>query len=424
MEEFIILKDGSPIAKITQQGVLKIFPDVPIELSKRLIGTLISGIPEGERLTVLLNHISQGKEIPISSARVLYELADLPGGMELVPTSFPTLKVSQYIAPPKRLKCFSSDGMYVEPCVDVHLSKDWYDIGKRIRELQPHPSFCGVQDKFTAVVEYDNTNFSIRPIREKERGNVIIKPHRSDVPFLPEVEFICMQIARVCRFSTADCFLFESPIQGRQDIRIMDLAVCRFDRNEDGTPIEVVDLASMLGLDNAQKYIQNRLDMLLGVSSFLQANELAKLTEALFFGTLIGNGDMHLKNFSVIHDQNDDRWKLAPLYDMVSTEALRYEMRLGMPVHRNAYNFLSREEIKTGGSSIERLNEIIASIETSAETMISSVLMCSDRPGYFMGHSQARRMVSVVRKHIVEARDILKHIIEDVDVDNEYNIPF
>ena len=40
MEEFIILKDGSPIAKITQQGVLKIFPDVPIELSKRLIGTL------------------------------------------------------------------------------------------------------------------------------------------------------------------------------------------------------------------------------------------------------------------------------------------------------------------------------------------------------------------------------------------------
>lgn len=362
-------------------------------------------MPEGERLECLLRRLSKNGDTPIPIAHILSETADLPSGLE-VRTSHTlghSIAPTQYTPSPQLPALFDHNGKYCPVDVDVRLSAPWYNTGRRMREFQPNPSFCGVQDKFTATAEWDQDKIVLRPVRQGERGNVIVKPNRSDIPFMAETEFICMQSARACGLTAANCFLFESPVQGRRDICVMDLAILRFDREDDGSPRETADLAALLGLDPSRKYTFDRSSMLSHLLTILSKKELARLTEALFFGTLIGNGDMHLKNFSVLRRQGKEVWHLAPLYDMLSTEALRYEARLDIPVNQKAYAILTQEELRTGCASCERLLDIASRLEQFILRFASSVLMDSEYPGFFTPRSLAKRIGAVVRKNIKRA---------------------
>ena len=399
--DFVVLKNGFPIARLTNSGELMSLPGAPQELLRRLTATLMSGLPEGERLELLLRRLAGGDTVSIPVARLLPEMSDLSGGLEIVRCRN-TITPLRYLAPPELQ--ISADGEYHRLDTEVRLTREWYDAGRRMRVLQPNPSFCGVQDKFTAVAERWENRIILRPAEMHERGNVLIKPHRSDVPFMAETELICMRMAKLCGLRTAKCFLFESPIQGRRDICVMDLAVLRFDRHDDGTAREVVDFAALMGLDPGLKYSMSRSDMLAQAGNFLPPAELARLTEALFFGTLIGNGDMHLKNFSAMREPKDDAWRLAPLYDMLSTEALRYEARLGLPLNRNAYASLTFDEIRMGCVSTERLEEIAARAEMLLPKLARVVLTDSERPGFHTAHSLIKRMGATVRRHAMEAR--------------------
>ena len=412
--DFVILKNGIPIALLTDSGKLMPLPGAPQELARRLAATLLSGLPEGERLELLLRRLAGGDIVSIPVARLLPEISDLSGGLEIVRCRN-TITPLRYLAPPEL--SISADGEYHRVDTEVQLTREWYNAGQRIQVLQPNPSFCGVQDKFTAVAERWENRIILRPAEVYERGNVLVKPHRSDVPFMAETEFIYMRTAKLCGLRTAECFLCESPIQGRRDIRVMDLAVLRFDRHDDGTAREVVDFAALMGLDPGLKYSMSRSDMLAQAENFLAPAELARLTEALFFGTLIGNGDMHLKNFSAMRELEDDAWRLAPLYDMLSTEALRYEARLGLPLNRNAYSPLTSDEIQMGCVSPERLKEIATRAEVLLPKLALAVLTDSERSGFHTAHSLIKRMESVVRRHILEAcRQLIPFLQEREDI--------
>lgn len=399
--DFVVSKNGIPIARLTNSGELMSLPGAPQELLRRLTATLLSGLPEGDRLELLLRRLAGGDIVSIPVARLLPEISDLSGGLEIMQCRN-TMTPLRYLAPPELP--ISTDGEYHRLDTEVQLTREWYNARQRIQVLQPNPSFCGVQDKFTAVAERQGNKMLLRPAGANERGNVLIKPHRSDVPFMAETEFICMRTAKYCGFQTAECFLFESPIQGRLDIRVMDLAVLRFDRHDDGTAREVVDFAALMGLDPELKYSMSRSDMLVQAEKFLPPAELARLTEALFFGTLIGNGDMHLKNFSAMREPEDDAWRLAPLYDMLSTEALRYETHLGLLVNRNAYAPLMPDEIRMGRVSVDKLEEIATRVEMFLPKLAQAVLTDSERPGFHTAHSLAKRMGATVRRHAMEAR--------------------
>lgn len=420
-DDFFVLKDGVPVAALRPDGTFAPLPGLSHELARRLTATLLSGLPEGERLECLLRRLTDEPNAPVPVVRVLSGLADLPGGLEIVRRVGRNMSQQRYVPPPKLSTLVSKSGAYRELRLEVKLGREWYDAGGRIRKLQPNPSFCGVQDKFTAVAELQESGLVLRAAGENERGNVLIKPHRSDIPFMAETEFVCMQTAKLCGLSAADCFLFESPVQGRRDIRVMDLAVLRFDRRDDGEALETADLAALMGLSPDEKYSVDRMDMLNRAGYFLPPAELTRLTEALFFGTLVGNGDMHLKNFSVMRTPGDDTWRLAPLYDMLSTEALRYEARLGLPVNKNAYAALTQEEVTCGYASVERLLDIAAHVEAIFSPLSDAVLAASGRAGYFTIRSHAGRMSAAVRRHVAEARAELgtsrRHVGQEPDED-------
>lgn len=110
-------------------------------------------------------------------------------------------------------------------------------------------------------------------------------------------------------------------------------AVRRFDRAPDGRRIHIEDFAQVFGVYPEEKYERARYRSILRVL-WQEIGEAAarEFIGRLVFNTLIGNADMHLKNWSLIYA--DGRTPaLAPGYDFLTTTAyiadenaaLRYE---------------------------------------------------------------------------------------------------
>ena len=97
------------------------------------------------------------------------------------------------------------------------------------------------------------------------------------------------------------------------------LAVRRFDRPRPGERVHIEDFAQVFRVYPEQKYKNASFGNIARVV-WLETGELGILEYArrLVFNTLIGNGDAHLKNWSLIY--SDPRCaSLAPAYDLVST---------------------------------------------------------------------------------------------------------
>ncbi|MEK6551895.1 MAG: HipA domain-containing protein, partial [Bacteroidota bacterium] len=96
----------------------------------------------------------------------------------------------------------------------------------------------------------------------------------------------------------------------------------RFDRTAK-TKLHAEDFAQLLEVLTERKYsgsVEQISKGILRYSSF-PGNDLINLFELVLFSFVTGNADMHLKNYSLIRDENDDI-KLSPAYDLLSTKLL------------------------------------------------------------------------------------------------------
>lgn len=105
---------------------------------------------------------------------------------------------------------------------------------------------------------------------------------------------------------------------GRSFKNAQAFAIKRFDRAE-GQAIHIEDFAQIFGVypeDKYKKASMRNIAQVIGIEG--QEEDIAEFTRRLVFNTLIGNADMHLKNWSVIY--NDKRVaSIASAYDFVST---------------------------------------------------------------------------------------------------------
>jgi len=99
-------------------------------------------------------------------------------------------------------------------------------------------------------------------------------------------------------------------------------AVRRFDRTEHSGLVHIEDLAQVRGIYPIQKY-EGNFESVAGLA--YRGHDIAALEEfvrRLTFFVLVGNGDAHLKNWSLIYwDRRVPT--LSPAYDIVATEAYR-----------------------------------------------------------------------------------------------------
>jgi serine/threonine-protein kinase HipA len=108
------------------------------------------------------------------------------------------------------------------------------------------------------------------------------------------------------------------------------LAVRRFDRRDDGGRIHIEDFAQVFNLypdDKDRKASYSNIARVL----WAEAGEAAaaEFVRRLVFAVLIGNGDAHLKNWSLLYP--DGRTPtLAPAYDLVPTVAFLPHQQLAL----------------------------------------------------------------------------------------------
>ncbi len=95
-------------------------------------------------------------------------------------------------------------------------------------------------------------------------------------------------------------------------------AVSRFDRTANGGRIHIEDFAQVRGFYPDDKYVGAFDTVAALVYRNRQSNELQEFVRRLTLNLLIGNGDAHLKNWSLIY-RDGRRPALAPAYDLVCT---------------------------------------------------------------------------------------------------------
>jgi len=151
----------------------------------------------------------------------------------------------------------------------------------------------------------------------------VIKPEIARFPNTVENEAFCMRMAKHLGLPVADVEV-ETTVHGRRVI-----IVERYDRiiHPDGTVERVhqEDLCQATGTLPEKKYEEDGGPSLRRIAEILQAaasdpDSLEALLRGLTLNVLIGNGDAHGKNLSLLHDPSG-ALRLAPLYDLMSTLA-------------------------------------------------------------------------------------------------------
>ena len=193
-------------------------------------------------------------------------------------------------------------------------------------------SLAGVALKFSMIRESDR--FTI-PARDEKGGDWIIKLPDLKHLSVPENEFSIMQLASLVGIDVPEIELVHRD-------RIQDVpgdfwpsgttqayAVRRFDRADDRNPIHIEDFAQIHSKWPHDKYLS---DFNIVANICYRGRDeysLLEFVRRLTFNVLVGNGDAHLKNWSMIYaDRKTPR--LSPAYDLVATTDYIAREDLGM----------------------------------------------------------------------------------------------
>lgn len=186
-------------------------------------------------------------------------------------------------------------------------------------------SLAGVQLKFSAVQQ---ANGGLTIPATGQGGSWIVKLPSSRFDAVPENEYSMMELARMLGMDVPETQLL--PISqianipegigrfGNSFKDVQAFVIKRFDRT-DGQAIHIEDFAQVFGVypqDKYKKASMRNIAQVIGIEG--QEKDIAEFTRRLVFNTLIGNADMHLKNWSVIYKDKRTA-SIAPAYDFVST---------------------------------------------------------------------------------------------------------
>ncbi|HSA87695.1 MAG TPA: HipA domain-containing protein [Nitrospira sp.] len=179
-------------------------------------------------------------------------------------------------------------------------------------------SLSGIQPKLALIEQ----NGIFRPVRAKELSTHIGKfpsPRHDD---LTANEYLTTMVLKTLLPDDSIIDLHMGRIEGFTD---QVLIITRFDRTPDGQRIHFEEFNQLLGYPSEAKYSgshKSMADFIRETPGCLPA-ETYRLYLRILAGLLLGNTDMHLKNFAMFHTAAGLR--LAPAYDAVSTALYGYK---------------------------------------------------------------------------------------------------
>ena len=189
------------------------------------------------------------------------------------------------------------------------------------REYALRFSLAGVQLKFSAVMEASG---GLTIPASGVGGSWIVKLPSREFAGVPENEFSMMKLASLIGMNVPAIDLvsidaIKNLPDGIDKIGNHAFVIERFDRLSDGSRVHIEDFAQVYGLYPEDKYGNGTFRNIAQVIA-AEGNDadIIEYVRRLTFNMLIGNADMHMKNWSLIYP--DRRYvSLAPAYDFVAT---------------------------------------------------------------------------------------------------------
>ncbi len=207
---------------------------------------------------------------------------------------------------------FGSTG--VTPALSFSRS-EFFTEGKRYVKGM---SISGVQQKLSLKV--DKKQIVITDLD----GKYILKPSPEAFPYAAENEHVAMIIGQTLKIPTAKCGLIAFKGEPTEYAYICK----RFDRDSKGGKLDQEDLLQIMDKPSVDKY-QGTYETA-GKTLFEAVNGklivIQDFIHRIIFAYLIGNSDLHLKNFSVTRaSRNKSRFydKLTPNYDVLFCDAYK-----------------------------------------------------------------------------------------------------
>jgi serine/threonine-protein kinase HipA len=181
-------------------------------------------------------------------------------------------------------------------------------------------SLAGVQLKFSAARDAAG---GLTIPAEGIGGSWIVKLPSMAHDGVPENEYSMMSLAARIGMDVPELQLVELRSiaglpEGMDNLKGPALAVKRFDRTPEGL-VHIEDFAQVFSVYPEDKYKRASYRNIAEVIAAETGNDgIAEFVRRLVFNTLIGNADMHLKNWSLIYPDRRIA-ALSPAYDFVST---------------------------------------------------------------------------------------------------------
>lgn len=264
----------------------------------------------------------------------------------------------------------------------THLDFERSEVMQIRTEMVKGMSISGVQEKISLRLKRGRLTPTV------EDGEYILKPVPGQVlpRFANEVpanESLTMQLAEQ---------VFDIDSAANALIRLADGELAyitrRFDRARDGEKIPQEDFCQLMGRSpqtagRLYKYDASYEQLALALREYVAAYtvEVEKLFRRIVFCYAIGNGDAHLKNFSLQRDAEFGDYLLTPAYDLVCTSLhLPHESRVALdlfaddeiPVGVETHGFIT-------GADLLELADRFGLLSNRAEDLLDEIPEHRDR---------------------------------------------
>ena len=187
----------------------------------------------------------------------------------------------------------------------------------------------GVQPKLSLGFTEENTQNHLT-IVDALNGRYILKPPYKQYPQMPEIEALSMLLTKASGIATVPFILI--PLKNGE----LAYLTKRIDRTTNGEKYPMEDACQFTERLTEHKYRGSYEQIAKGIIAYSQNPilEVVRFYEQVLVSFLIGNNDMHLKNFSLIATEKN-QYTLAPAYDMVATKLLIPEDFEELALHLN-----------------------------------------------------------------------------------------
>lgn len=240
-----------------------------------------------------------------------------------------------------------------------------YTAAAQIQEARARASklsLQGVQPKLSARLAIKAQTFELI----NRGGTFILKPQHHSYPQLPENEDLSMRLAAISGLDVPLHGLFYA-IDGT-----FTYFIKRFDRYGHGKKRQQEDFAQLLGKTRDTKYNGSMEQAVAVVDTYctFPAIEKVKLFKITLFSFLIGNEDLHLKNFSLLIKEGVVA--LSPAYDLLNSTIYipKNGEELALPLKGKKRNIAAKDLLDYFAR--ERLNLQEAIIETVLSELLAA----------------------------------------------------